>query len=183
MQGLLLLERRVITLTRALALCGFVGLMVMSLSTTLDVLLRWLANAPIKGLPDIVSLAVAVVIATSFPIVVAQRQNITIRFLGDWIGPRTALWFDVFGSAALLVFIALVGWQLSVYAGELLESGRLSWQLRIEVGPYWAVAAGIVVLCVPIQVVMCVADIGRALTGTPRAIEGAPEDQLPETLA
>jgi len=182
MQRLLLLERRVITLTRALALGGFVGLMVMSLSTTLDVLLRWLANMPIKGLPDIVSLAVAIVIATSFPIVVAQRQNITIRFLGDWIGRRTALWFDVFGSAALLVFIALLGWQLAVYAGELLESGRLSWQLRINVGPYWAVAAGIVVLCVPIQVIALVADIGRAITGSPRASEGAP-DELPETLA
>jgi TRAP-type C4-dicarboxylate transport system permease small subunit len=182
MQRLLLLERRVIALTRALALGGFVGLMVMSLSTTLDVLLRWLANTPIKGLPDILSLAVAIVIATSFPIVVAQRQNITIRFLGDWIGRRTALWFDVFGSAALLVFIALLGWQLAVYAGELLESGRVSWQLRINVGPYWAVAAGIVALCVPIQAVALIVDIGRAITGSPRAAEGAPDD-LPETLA
>ena len=113
----------------------------MSLLTTVDVLLRWLANLPIKGLSDVVSLAVAIVIATSFPIVIAQRQNITIRFLGDVIGPRTALWFDAFGSAALLVFITLVGWQIAVYAGELIESGRTTWQLRLPSGPFWSVAA------------------------------------------
>ena len=183
MNQLLRLERRVVSWTRVLALAGFVGLMIMSLSTTFDVLLRWLANAPIRGLPDIVSLAVAVVIATSFPVVVAQRQNITIRFLGDTIGPRTALWFDAFGSAALLVFIALVGWQLAVYAGELLESGRVSWQLRISTGPYWVVAAVIVLLCVPIQTVALVADVMRAITGSPRAREGSPDDSVPETLA
>ena len=164
-------------------LCGFVGLMVVSLSTSLDVLLRWLANAPIKGLFDIVSLAIAVVIATSFPVVIAQRQNITIRFLGDAIGPRTALWFDVFGSGALLVFITLLGWQLAVYAGELWESGRTTWQLRIPVWPYWSIAAAIALLCIPIQAVALLADIMRAMIGASRAPEGGPEDTASGTLA
>jgi hypothetical protein len=158
MQQLLRIERRVVSWTRALALCGFVG-----------------------------PLAVAIVIATSFPIVVAQRQNITIRFLGDVIGPRTALWFDAFGSAVLLAFITFVGWQLSVYAAELIESGRVSWQLRIPVGPYWTIAAAVVVLCIPIQAILVVADVARALTGAPRAQEGTPNDgpgeRVPETLA
>jgi TRAP-type C4-dicarboxylate transport system permease small subunit len=183
MNQLLRLEQLVVSGTRALAFCGFVGLMVMSISTTLDVLLRWLANIPIKGLFDIVSLAVVIVIATSFPVVIAQRQNITIRFLGDVIGPRTALWFDAVGSAALLVFITLVGWQMAVYAGELIESGRTTWQLRIHTGPYWSVAAGIVLLCIPIQTIAFVADIMRAITGAPRAREGGPDDSVPETLA
>ena len=183
MDLLLRLERFIIFWTRALALAGFVGLVVTSLSTTIDVLLRWLANSPIKGLPDVISLAVVIVIATSFPVVIAQRQNITIRFLGDVIGPRVALWFDAFGSVVLLVFIALVGWQVSVYAGELIASGRTTWQLRIPSGPYWLAAAAIVLLCVPIQAVAVVADVVRAVTGAPRAREGGLEDSVPETLA
>jgi TRAP-type C4-dicarboxylate transport system permease small subunit len=182
MNRILSLERRVVVWTRAIALCGLVGLLIVSLTTSLDVLLRWIANAPIKGLFDINSLAVAIVLGSCFPIVIAQRQNITIRFLGDVIGPRTARWFDVIGSAGLLVFIVCVGWQLAVYAHELQQSGRTTWQLRISVAPYWWLAAGLVLLCVPIQAMAFVADVMRAITGTPRAREGG-GDGLGETLA
>jgi hypothetical protein len=93
------LERRIIRATRALAIVGFVVLLVASLTTMLDVALRWVANAPIKGLSDFEALAVAIVIASCLPLVVAQRQNISIRFLGDALGPAASRWLDAFRRA------------------------------------------------------------------------------------
>src|SRR5262245_26893982 len=70
------LESRIIRATRALAIVGFVMLLVLLLTKMVDVALRWLANAPLKGLSDFEALAVAIVIASCLPLVVAQRQNI-----------------------------------------------------------------------------------------------------------
>ena len=169
------LESRIVRWTRAIAVVGFVGLLVVSLLTMLDVLLRWIANAPIKGLNDINGLAIAIVIASCLPLVVAQRQNISIRFLGEVAGAGASRWLDAFGSGALLAFVALIGWQLVVYTSGLAESGRTTWHLRIPVTPYWSFATGVVLLCIPAQAIAFVADVVRAVTGAPGAREGDPE--------
>lgn len=167
------LEGTIIRATRAIAVVGFVALLAVALGTMLDVLLRWVANAPIKGLNDINGLAVAIVIASCLPLVVAQRQNISIRFLGEAAGPGVARWLDALGSGALLAFVVLIGWQLTMHTMGLAESGRTTWHLRIPVTPYWSVATGVVLLCVPAQAIAFAADVVRAITGAPPR---APED-------
>src|SRR6185436_14813225 len=128
----------------------------------------WLANTPIKGLNDINSLAAPVVIATCFPLVIASRQNIVIRFLGDAAGRAPTRWLEAFGSAVLLAFIALVGWQLALYTLELYRSDRTTWQLLIPVTPSWAAATAIVLLCIPAQAAALAADVACALAGRDR---------------
>jgi len=162
------LEERIGRWTRAIAVAGFVGLIGMSLATTVDVLLRWLANAPIKGLNDINGLVVAIVIASCLPLVIAERQNISIRFLGDALGAAPSRWLEALGSAALLAFVALVGWQLVLYTVGMAESGRTTWHLRIPVTPYWSVATAIVLLCIPAQAIAFAADVARAIEGKSR---------------
>jgi TRAP-type C4-dicarboxylate transport system permease small subunit len=174
MRALVALEARIVRWTRAIALFGLAALLVVSGATMLDVALRWLLNRPIKGLIDITELAVAIVLAACLPVVVAQRQNITIRFLGRGLGPRATRWLDAFGSAVLFVFVTLIAWQLAVYTVELAQSNRTTWLLRIPVTPYWAVATAICALCVPVQAVATVADVARAIVGAPPAREGAP---------
>jgi TRAP-type C4-dicarboxylate transport system permease small subunit len=159
------LEGRIRGWSRAIAILGLGGLLIVSVTTMLDVLLRWIANAPIRGLNDINGLAVAVVIATCLPLVVAQRQNIAIRFLGAAVGARGGRWLDAFGSAALLGFVAAVGWQLALHTADLAESGRTTWDLRLPVTPAWVVATAVVLLCIPIQAIAFVADLARAVSG------------------
>ena len=170
------IEGAIIRGTRALAIVGFVALLLVALTTMVDVALRWLASAPVKGLNDINGLAVAIVIASCLPLVVAQRQNISIRFLGEAIGPAATRWLDAFGSAALLAFVALVAWQLARHTAGMAESGRTTWHLRIPVTPYWTAATLLVALCIPAQAIALVADIVRAITGAPRRAEEPAED-------
>lgn len=161
------LERRIRGWTRAVAIVGLGGLVVISITTLLDVGLRWLANAPIRGLNDINGLAVAIVIAACFPLVVAERQNIAIRFLGGAAGARAARWLDAFGSAALLAYVAVIGWQLVLHTADLAESGRTTWFLLLPVTPSWVVATALVLLCIPVQAVALAVDVVRAATGIP----------------
>ena len=170
------LESRIIRGTRALAIVGFVALLLVALTTMVDVALRWLASSPIKGLNDINGLAIAIVIASCLPLVVAQRQNISIRFLGEAIGPAAARWLDAFGSAALLAFVTLAAWQLALHTAGMGESGRTTWHLRIPVTPYWTAATLLVALCVPAQAIAFIADVVRAITGAPPRAEERAED-------
>ena len=159
------IETRIAAWSRSIALLGVLALLVVSGSTLLDVLLRWVANSPITGLNDINALAVPVVIAACFPLVVAMRHNISIRLLGQAIGPATTRWLDVFGAALLLLFVILVGWQLVLYTLELFRSNRTTWQLLVPVTPTWAAATAIVLLCVPIQLAAFATDLARAVSG------------------
>jgi TRAP-type C4-dicarboxylate transport system permease small subunit len=177
------MESRVIGATRALAIVGFVALLLVALTTMVDVALRWLASAPIKGLNDINGLAIAIVIGSCLPLVVARRQNISIRFLGEAAGPAAARWLDAFGSAVLLVFVSLVAWQLARHTAGMAESGRTTWHLRIPVTPYWSVATLLVALCIPAQTIALIADVGRAITGAPPRAEDVAEDADGATAA
>jgi TRAP-type transport system small permease protein len=165
MTSVLKLEAVVRGWTRLLGSIGCMGLLLGAALITLDVLMRWIANAPIRGMSDLNQLIFVVGIAACFPVVVAERANITFRMLGDALGKRSAGWLDVFGSAALLLFVLLVGWQLVVYTIELAQSGRTTWQLRIPVTPCWAIATGLVLLCVPVQVAALLVDILHAAKG------------------
>ncbi len=162
------LEERIGRWTRAIAVAGFVCLLLVALGTTVDVLLRWIANAPIKGLNDVNGLVIAIVVASCLPLVIAERQNIAIRFLGDGLGAAPSRWLEALGSAALLAFVALVGWQLVLHTMGMAESGRTTWHLRLPVTPWWSVATAIVLLCIPAQAIALVADVVRAVSGAPR---------------
>lgn len=162
--SLVRLEVRLARGSRAVALLGVVALLVVAVGTLLDVALRWGLNAPIKGLNDINGLAVPIVIAACFPLVIAMRHNISIRFLGDAMGPAASRWLDAFGSLVLLAFVALVGWQLALHTAEMARSGRTTWQLLVPVTPWWTIASAVVLLCVPIQAVATAIDLLRAAT-------------------
>lgn len=171
MNRILRLERNVVPMTRIIALIGLTGLLVQAGLTMGDVLLRWLANAPIHGLEDVSELATAIVIASCFPIVVARRQNISINFLGAALGPKVERWLEAIASLSLLLFLILVGWQLAVFTGELAESGRTTWMLQLSVTPYWIVATVVYMACVPVQAIVALTDIARAIQGGSEAAD------------
>lgn len=78
--------QKMLTVSRAMALIGFFGLLVLALMTTLDIGSRWLFGAPIHGVNDVSAIVMAVVIAACMPANLAARQNITVEFLGNMLG-------------------------------------------------------------------------------------------------
>jgi TRAP-type transport system small permease protein len=130
--------------SRRLAWLAVLALLVISLAVTLDVALRFLFDAPIHGLEDIVALALIVAVVACFPAGFALGSNITVRFAGRALGPRAHAWLETFGQLVALAFVAAVAWQLVVNIADV--GGRTTFMLQWPVAPAWYAAAGLAVL-------------------------------------
>ena len=149
--------------TRAIALIGLAGLLVLSLATVLDVFLRWLFNKPIVGLNDVYSMCAALIIASSFPLCIAQRGNITIRFLGKFLGPRISNLFESFGNLVTGIIFSVMTWQLWLYTNQLLEDGETTWILNWPVSPWWRLITILVMVNVPVALMMAIASFHKVV--------------------
>lgn len=146
-------ERATTKVTRAIALIGLTGLLLLALATVLDVLMRWIFNSPIVGLNDTHSLFTAVVISSCFPLCIYKGGNITIRFIGNFFGNRVKSILDVFGNLLTLSIFGLMGWQLWLYSDQLAEDGATTWVLSWPISPWWRIATIIIMVCVPVAIV------------------------------
>ncbi len=144
------------------ACLGLVGLVALALMTIADVLLRWLFNSPLDGIADIGRLMVAIVIASFFPIALAERHHITIGFLGKFLGRRADAWLQAFASLVTGVFFVFLGWQFILYTTELHTSGETTWLLGLAVAPWWGAATLFLLFCVPIQLLVVVSQFRAA---------------------
>lgn len=157
------LWERTVRATEFMALVGFLGLFALALVTTLDILLRWLANYPLHGVNDVTAIVMAVVIAACLPANLARKQNISVEFLGTALGRRGKAALDAFGSLLTLVFIALLAWRFVIYADELTKSGQTTWVLQIPIGPGWWIATAFFVFSIPVQAMVLLRDTKAAL--------------------
>ena len=124
----------------ALALIGFSGLLILSIMVVLDIVLRTVADYPLKGVNDVSAMVMAVVIAACIPQSLIAKQNISVEVLGQVIGGRVNLALQALASLAVFVFFLLVAWQFVPYAQSVMASGERTWVLRWPVGPWWCVA-------------------------------------------
>jgi len=151
----------------AVALLGAAGVLLIALAVTADVLMRWLFNSPILGVDDLSRFVMAVVVSSFFPAGLARGQFVTIRFLGKALGVRAGLWLEFFGALATLVVFAIFAWRILGYAVEVSRSGLATVVLQLPQAPWWWLVAVIFALCVPIQAVVVIERLARAIGGTP----------------
>jgi TRAP-type C4-dicarboxylate transport system permease small subunit len=158
--------QRMLKVSRAMALVGFFGLLVLALMTTLDIGSRWLFGLPIHGVNDVSAIVMAVVIAACVPANLAARQNITVEFLGNALGPRCKAFLDAFGGLFTLAFVAVMACQFIPYSMEVTRSGQTTWVLQLPVAPGWWIATALLLVSVPVQVLIVVFDFSRAFRST-----------------
>lgn len=155
--------QRMLKVSRAMALIGFLGLLILALMTSVDITSRWLFGAPLHGVNDVSALVMAIVIAACVPANLAARQNITVEFLGNMLGRRGKSFLDGFGGLFTLAFIALMAWQFIPYSMEVTQSGQTTWVLKLPIAPGWWIATGLLLISVPVQLVIVWFDFARAL--------------------
>jgi TRAP-type transport system small permease protein len=137
-----------------LALVGMLGLIGMVLLTAVDVLMRWLLNQSIEGAAEIDKLLILIVVAAFFPLSLVTDSHVTIRFVGDMLGRAAKHALEILGALATLGFFAALGWQIVLYTIDLASSGETTWVLRWQVTPWWIAATGILLLCIPVQLIV-----------------------------
>lgn len=153
------------TLTRRVAVLGFMGLVAMALLTLTDVLLRWTHLPRIPGFGDYGEVVFAVVIATCFPAGLLQGHNITIRFLGRAVGRKGAAWLEMIGALATLLFFTLLVWQFVIYTIDLAANTRTTRTLELPLAPWWWITTAVISLTIPVQGLIVVERAIAAFTG------------------
>ena len=156
---------------RLFAILGLAGVLALSFAIVIDVLARWLLNAPIAGVRDLSSLFVAIAIAASFPACIAECQHITIRFLGRLTGPKYEALFDTFGHLIALAVFFMIAWQLWLYADGLAAEGEVTMILGWPLSPWWRTVSIIMAFCVPVQICVLLKSL-NSLLAEDRSVDG-----------
>jgi TRAP-type transport system small permease protein len=137
--------------TRWLALVGMAGLLGLALLTCAEVLSRWLANAPIRGLENVIDVVVPIVVACALPSGLLHGQDVAIQFLGKLLGRRCTDVLELAAAALALAFYCLLAWQVFVYAGELAAGGRVTEIIKLPMAPWWWATSGLLAFCAIVQ--------------------------------
>lgn len=135
---------------------GLAGLLLMATAIAADVVMRWVFNAPIYGMSDLVEITTPVVVASCLPAALAGRHNITIRFLGRALAPRAGQAIELFGQIAVLAILALIVWQVGDYTAGIIGYNQLTWLLGVPVWPSWVLTTLLLAACLPIQVLVVI---------------------------
>lgn len=179
----LLRTRRVLdTVTRAVAIIGFTGLVVIGLLTMYDGLARYTGLARIHGFNDFGEVIFAVIIASCFPAGLLKNQNITITILGKLTGRWGHAILNLFGAVATLAVFVLIAWALGRRADGL--AGRVTQTGYMDVAPWWWITFALIVAATAVQVWVVLARMAELATGDPLIDDrgGATEHGLEEGL-
>jgi len=151
-------------ISRVAAFVGVVGMLIIGVLTTLDVVvLRSIFNSPIAGSNEFLGTIFAVAIAAVLVSGLAQRASLEIDFIKLLVSDRTAEWFRIFGQVLFLLILCLTSWQVFVYSFEALNIGKITIVLQWPLWPFLLAISLFFALCIPIQVVVILAMISERL--------------------
>ncbi len=105
------------------------------------------------------------VIASCFPAVLLRCNNITIRFLGRFLGRAGHNWLETFGSFLTLIFFSLIVWQFFRLTMDYQANGRTTDTIEMPLAPWWWVISIIMALCIPVQAYVFFINLRTTLTG------------------
>jgi TRAP-type C4-dicarboxylate transport system permease small subunit len=160
---LIALERIALVATRSLAVVGLIALMSLAAMTLTDGLMRWIANQPIEGVRDLGGLAIALAIACCFPVVMIEKDNITIRLAAS-LSPILSRVLEALAAALVCAVIAALSWQIWLYAAKMARAKETTFVLQIPVAPFWYGVSAIFACATLVQLLVtlhAMSDISR----------------------
>lgn len=163
-------ERIIDRTVDTIATLGFLGLVFIAFLTMVDVVLRYLNLARFEGLHDLTEVAFGLVIATCFPAGLKKGNAVTVRMLGQALGPRSHAWLDVFGGMLMWFFFVLCAWQFWARAVLFQAAGRTTSTLEWPTAPVWWLVAALMAACVFVQSWVVFESLKAARAGRPRDV-------------
>jgi len=169
-------EWATIRVSRLVALLGLFGLLILALAIVLDVLLRWIFNSPITGVRDASIVFISVIIASCFALCKAERNHITIRFLGNALGSRVRDAFEAFGHLVTWIVFTAMTWQYWLYSNDMASDGETTMVLGWPLSPWWRVVTILFGISVIVQFVVFVRAVKSAISRKNGAEEHTPSE-------
>lgn len=150
--------------TLLVALIGLIGLLFLAAMTVAEVIIRWLFNYGVPGVADVSSLVIAVSLASGFGLVCSRNRHISVRFLGEALGPRASCILDAFGALVTLGVFSVVTWQMGRYALELVTLKETTWVLLWPKAPWFMVVTLLLALTIPSQLLVFLMQLVKVVT-------------------
>lgn len=141
-------------ITKLLATVGVGALMIVTVLTVGDALLRTYFANPIMGVSEVAGLLSLVAVTAFVPLSLEKRHHLSIDFVATLLGARVHRLLGVVSAAATLLFLAIIVWRLSVYSLDQLHSGASTWFLAWPIAPWWIVATVFLAACLPVQLLV-----------------------------
>jgi TRAP-type C4-dicarboxylate transport system permease small subunit len=122
-------------LQRAQLRLASVALVVLMMVTVIDVLLRYLFNAPIRGSYDIVECMLLIFVFHGMAAAFFGRRNITIDIVDSFIAARTVTILIRVADVLSVVVLLLICWAMLNPAMQIYQYGDVKLDSRIPI--YW----------------------------------------------
>lgn len=151
--GVVRLAARAEKVTRYIAAVGVLSIVLIAFLTLFDVGLRTLFSTTIRGLNEILILALGVAIAACLPSGAARAVHISLDLLTARLTGGTARAFQLFSILLLTLFLYVVGSELFEVARLLDQRNQTTLILGWQVAPFHYAMAVFVLICIPIQLV------------------------------
>ena len=165
--GLARAESALLGLTRRIAFIGVVGMVIIGVLTTLDVVvLRAMLKAPIPGSNEFLNTIFAVAIASVLASGLAQRAVLDIDILTNRLGKGATCWLRACGAGILLFALILIAWRVGVYSIDAYQKSLSTMILRWPMWPFLFAITLLLVVCLPVQFVSFLRTVREARTPT-----------------
>ena len=129
-------------IVRSVALWGG-GLMLVGLMglTVVDVILRYVFNAPIYGARDVAKLILLIMVALSVAYSARTGGQVSIEVFSNMMGPRTLRRIEVFVKSVASAMLVVLTWRLWHSGQNAGKFGEASMALQIPFKPFYFVLA------------------------------------------
>ena len=124
-------------LVRWLAAAAAAALALMVVAITADVLRANLFHQPIRGVLDLVSVLLALVVFLGIPQTFLSQGNVTVDLVDRFVGRRGVLAFRTVAAALTLAFLGLLFWHMFAPARDAFQFGDLKPDLGLPIWMIW----------------------------------------------
>ena len=140
---------------------GRLALLLMVVLITVDVVLRYFFNRPIKGSYELVEFMMVFLVFSGLAFTQQKKSHVAVSLLTEKLSPGTNAVLSSITGVLCFAILALVSWRSIVQAESVRTAGTCSGVLFIPHYPFmWVVAAGAVLLTVQYLI-----DVLRAVDG------------------
>ncbi|MCT4655162.1 MAG: TRAP transporter small permease [Cohaesibacter sp.] len=122
-------------LSRALGVMSVVFLVGLTLLTCVDVVARYMFNAPINGAFELTQLMLAALIFVALPLTTAARQHIEVDLLAGFMSKGMDKITSLFAGLASCAVLLVLSWRLAHHSIKLAQDGAVTNSLALPLDP------------------------------------------------
>ena len=148
----------------ALTVIGAICLFAIVAVVTAGVVMRYLFNAPILGVNEIVQLTAVALVMSALPYCTTKGDHVAVDVFDAWLGRWGRLIGDILSRVISGFVLSILARRAAIKALDALEWGDATNMLKMPIWPFYAIlsiGAGLCVLVLAAQLILLLLKGGR----------------------